>query len=128
MIPSPSPVAAALLLAPLLLAIVVGGCQKPPPPTHADAAIRADCRQQVERQYNAQNRADLTRRDERDFAFAGTYNTGIPSRGLGAEYQREQNVADCLRASGDRGGQPVPGVGPVFSPADRDAGTSSLRP
>jgi hypothetical protein len=106
----------ALLLTPLLLASAVGACQKSDPPTHADAALRADCREQMNRQYNAQNRSDLTRRDERDFAFSGSYNTGIASRGLGAEYQREQMVTDCLRAAGDRGGQAVPGVGPTFSP------------
>lgn len=112
----------------LLLALAASGCQRPAPPTHADAAARADCRQQVERQYNTQNRADLTRRDERDYAFAGTYNAGIPSRGLGAEYQREQNLNDCLRSAGDRRDQANPGVGPAFSPAARGSGTSSLRP
>lgn len=112
----------------LLLASIVGGCQKPPPPppARADATARADCREQVERQYNAQNRADLTRRDERDFAFSGTYNTGIPSRGLGAEYARDQAVTDCLRASGGPGGQATPGVGPSFSPVGPGSGGSSL--
>ena len=111
-----------------LLALGLAGCYRPPPPTRAETDTKAECRQQVERQYNAQNRVDLTRRDERDFAFAGTYNSGIPSRGLGAEYQREQMVTDCLRSAGDGGAAPAPGVGPAFSPVNRDAGTSSLRP
>ena len=111
-----------------LLVVLAAGCQRPPPPTQADAALRSDCRQQVEREYNAQNRVDLTRRDERDFAFAGTYNAGIASRGLGAEFQNDQRIESCLRANGAPDAQPVPGVGPVFSPADRGAGTSSLRP
>ena len=117
---------------PIALSLVLGsvlvGCTRPPPPTHADAQARADCRTQVEREYNAQNRVDLTRRDERDFAYAGTYNTGIPSRGLGAEYHREQMLSDCLRSAGDGNATATPGVGPVFSPADTGAGTSSLRP
>ena len=108
-------------------AVGLAGCYHPPTPTRVDTAIKTECRQQVEREYNAQNRVDLTRRDERDAAFANNYNNGISSRGLGAEYHREQMVTDCLRASGD-GGQPVPGVGPVFSPADAGAGTSTLRP
>lgn len=116
-----------LVPAALLLA-TIAGCQRPPPAPRADAQARAECRQTVDRQYNAQNRADLTRRDERDFAFAGSYNSSIPSRGLGAEYGREQMVTDCLRASGDRSPQPAPGVGPAFSPAERGGGASSLRP
>lgn len=111
----------------LALAVSVAACQRPAPPTTADATIRADCRQTVERQYAAQNRADLTRRDERDLPFAGTYNTGIASRGLGAEYARDQMVTDCLRAQGQNAAQPAPGVGPAFSPAARGSG-SSLRP
>lgn len=116
------------LLSASILALALAGCARPPAPTRADVDTKAECRQQVERQYNQQNRVDLTRRDERDFAFAGTYNSGIPSRGLGAEYHREQMVSDCLRASGDNSSKATPGVGPVFSPADSGAGTSSLRP
>lgn len=115
-------------LAPVLLAASLAGCYRPPPPTRADITAKAECRQQVERQYNAQNRVDLTRRDERDYAFAGTYNSGIASRGLGAEYHREQMETDCLRAAGDSTATASPGVGPAFSPANRGSGTSSLRP
>ena len=116
------PTCAALLIA------TITGCQGPPPaPVSADGAVRAECRTQVDRQYNAQNRVDLTRRDERDYAFAGSYNSGISSRGLSAEYQRGTMVQDCLRANGDRG-SPTPGVGPAFSPASVGTGTSSLTP
>lgn len=115
----------------LALAALLAACQPPRSgPVSADTAARVDCREQVERQYNAQNRADLTRRDERDYAFAGTYNGGIASRGLGAEYAREQAVDGCLRAAGERGQRAgtSPGVGPAFSPANTGAGASSLRP
>lgn len=111
-----------------LALILVAACQPPPPPTPADTAIRADCRQTVEREYAAQNRADLTRRDERDLPFASSYNSGIASRGLGAEYSRDQMVTDCLRARGEGAAQTTPGVGPAFSPAAIGTGSSSLRP
>lgn len=111
-----------------LLASSLAGCYRPPPATRADANIKADCRQQMERQYNAQNRVDLTRRDERDFAFAGSYNSGISSRGLGAEYGREQMETNCMRSAGDNASNPTPGVGPAFSPVNAGASTSSLRP
>ena len=111
-----------------LMITLACGCQRPTPPTRADAAARAECRETVSREYSAQNRADLTRRDERDYAFAANYNSGLVSRGMGAQYQVDQMTADCLRASGNRGGQAVPGVAPAFSPAERGAGGSSLQP
>ncbi len=106
----------------------LAGCHAPSRgPISADAAVRAECRSDVDRQYSAQNRVDLTRRDERDYAYAGSYNNGIPSRGLAAEYQREQMLDGCLRANGDRNGT-RPGVGPAFSPVTRGTGGSSLTP
>jgi hypothetical protein len=110
----------------LILTLVA--CQRPLPPTAADASIRADCRQTVEREYAAQNRADLTRRDERDLPFASSYNSGVASRGLGAEYSRDQLVTDCLRAHADGADQPSPGVGPALSPINRGPGSTSLTP
>lgn len=105
----------------------LAGCYRPPAPTRADAAIRTDCRQTVERQYNAQNRVDLTRRVDRDAAFANSYNNGLTTRGLGAAYQRDQMMTDCLRASGDAEPQGAPGVGPTFSPVNIGA-PSTLQP
>ncbi len=61
-------------------------------------------------------------------AFSASYDSGLVSRGIGAQYQVDQMLTDCLRASGDQNAQPTPGVGPVFSPAERGAGTSTLRP
>ncbi len=103
----------------LAVILAVVACERPPPPTPAEAAIRTECRQTVDREYTAQNRADLTRRDERDTAFSSSFDAGISSRGLGAEYSRDQMVTDCLRAQGDSTSQPSPGVGPTFSPAAR---------
>lgn len=112
----------------IVLAAGLAGCYRPPTPTRVDNETRLACRQQVERQYNAQNRVDLTRRDERDQPFASTYNGGISSRGLGAQYHREEMESACLRQSGDAGATATPGVGPAFSPASSGASTSSLRP
>lgn len=112
----------------LVLAAGLAGCHRAPAPTRVDNDARQECRQQVERQYNAQNRVDLTRRDERDQPFASTYNGGISSRGLGAQYHREEMESACLRQAGDAGAAATPGVGPAFSPASSGAGTSSLRP
>ncbi len=115
---------------PLLLTLALcglAGCYRPPTPTRADAAIRTDCREAVERQYNAQNRVDLTRRVDRDTAFANSYNSGLTSRGLGASYYHDQMITDCLRASGDANAQPTPGVGQTFSPVGLGA-PSTLTP
>lgn len=106
----------------------LAGCYRPPPSTRADTEIKTDCRQQVERQYNAQNRVDLTQRVDRDTAFANSYNSGISSRGLGAEFHRDQMLTDCMRAAGDSAPQQATGVGPAFSPANAGSGPSSLRP
>ncbi len=116
------------LVTTVVLAAGLAGCYRPPAPTRVDTETKLECRQQVERQYNAQNRVDLTRRDERDQPFAGTYNGGISSRGLGAQYRREEMESDCLRRSGDAAGPATPGVGPAFSPASSGTGSSSLRP
>lgn len=112
----------------LISAAGLAGCYHPPPPTRADAVIRTDCREQVERQYNAQNRVDLTQRVDRDAAFANSYNSGISSRGLGAAFHHDQMITDCLRASGDNADSANPGVGPSNSPVNAGSGPSTLRP
>lgn len=112
----------------IVLAAGLAGCYRPPASTRVANDTKLECRQQVERQYNAQNRVDLTRRDERDQPFASTYNGGIASRGLGAQYHREEMETACLRQSGDAAAATTPGVGPAFSPASSGSGTSSLRP
>ncbi|HYZ61544.1 MAG TPA: hypothetical protein VE650_03755 [Acetobacteraceae bacterium] len=103
-----------------LLALAGAACQQRTPPTRADVATTAACRNAVDRVYAAQNRADLSRRDERDFAFAGSYNSGIVTRGMGARYQRDQMVSDCVTSTGDQGAQVLDtGEAPTFSPMPR---------
>ena len=108
-----------LLAGPLLMAACTGA--RTPQTTH-DRAVAAACRQEVDRVYAAQNRADLSRlRDGRDEPFAATYNEGVVSRGLGARFGFDNDVARCVRAN--NGAAPnqaaPPGVGPAFSPTSR---------
>jgi hypothetical protein len=104
----------------LLLAAAAAGCQQAPARSRAEVAARAACREAVDRVYNAQNRADLSRRDERDYAFAASYNSGIVSRGMSSRYGRDQMVSSCVQTTGESSGQvPDTGVGPTFSPAQR---------
>ena len=74
------------------------GCQATPR-SRADAATNAACRAEVDRVYAAQNRADLSRRDQRDTPFAESYNSGITSRGLGALFGRDNQVSSCVSNS-----------------------------
>ena len=106
----------ALALLPLL-----AGCQSAPsrpvaaPGTRA-AATQSECRATVDRVFSAQNRAELSRRDERDTPFAASYNSGIVSRGLSARYQRDDMYSSCLDAAGAGGSGADTGAGPTFRP------------
>lgn len=101
---------------------LLAGCHAAPR-SRADAATNAACRAEVDRVYAAQNRADLSRRDQRDTPFAESYNSGITSRGLGALFGRGNQVSSCVNNSGAAGtsagganvGNGV-GTGSTFSP------------
>jgi hypothetical protein len=100
---------------------LVAGCQSAPR-SRAAAATTAACRAEVDRVYAAQNRADLSRRDQRDTPFADSYNSGITSRGLGALFGRDNQVSSCISSSGASGGASSAvdvGTGPTFSPTVR---------
>ena len=107
------------LLAPSLLALLaVAGCQQSSQP-RASAAATTACRAEVDRVYSAQNRVDLSTRDQRDTPFAAGYLSGITSNGLGARYSRDNQLSSCLAnssapaAASDAG---APGIGPTFVP------------
>src|SRR4051812_15006564 len=91
-----------LLPLPLLL-LAVAACQPASPRSRADVGARGACRDWVARVYAAQTRADISRRDERDYAFATSYNSGIVTRGISARYGRDQMVTDCVQASAEPG-------------------------
>ena len=79
----------------LSLAAALGACQQTPR-SRSSQATSAACRQEVDRVYSAQNRVDLSTRDQRDTPFAGSFNAGITSNGLGARYGRDSMESSCL--------------------------------
>ena len=105
-----------LSLGSLALLAILGGCQQAPQRSAANSAATAACRTEVDRVYAAQNRADLSRRDERDTPFASSYLSGITTRQLGAQFSRGNQMASCLAQAGvsSRGND---GTSPTFSPA-----------
>lgn len=68
--------------------------------TRADPQTAAACRARADEVYARQNRADLSRRDERDTPFSASRNSGITSAGLGDLYARDRMVASCIATSG----------------------------
>jgi len=101
--------------------LMMAGCQSAPR-SRADAATAAACRAEVDRVYAAQNRAELSQRDQRDTPFAGSYNSGITSRGLGTLFGRGNQVSSCVsQSSGPNAGAAAidTGTGPTFSPTAR---------
>lgn len=96
--------------------LLLGACSQPARP-RVSAATSAACRMEVDRVYSAQNRVELSTRDNRDTPFASNYLPGITSRGLGAEYSRGNMVQSCINNASGRGGTggtPVPAEGPTF--------------
>lgn len=115
------PIAASLSV---LVLATVAGCQAGPPRSRSATAATVACRAEVDRVYAAQNRVELSLRDQRDTPFAGGYNSGITSQGLGARYGRDNQLASCLNNSTAPGSAApasaaAPGTGPTFSPAAR---------
>ncbi len=115
---TPFPTSRLTLAAMALLA----GCHAAPPQSRADAATTAACRAEVDRVYTAQNRGDISQRDQRDTPFAESYLSGITSRGLGALFSRDNQVSSCMSNSGVSSAGAASaevGTGPTFSPAAR---------
>ena len=104
------------------LALALAGCARPSGP-RPSAAAAASCRAEVDRVYAAQNRGDLTFRDQRDTPFNDSYFPGDTPRGLASEYGRDNQYSSCIANSTGAGtsAPPAPGgnIGPVFSPAVR---------
>ncbi len=112
-----SPTARLALAAMALLA----GCHSAPQ-SRAQAATNAACRAEVDRVYAAQNRGDLSQRDQRDTPFAESYVSGITSRGLGALFSRDNQISSCISnssAPGTGAAAAEVGTGPTFTPTSR---------
>ncbi len=98
----------------LLFALLACGCQQAPR-SQADRATQVQCRAEVDRVYAAQNRAELSRRDERDTPFAGNYLSGVTTRDLGAKFGRDNEFSSCVARN--RGGSATDtSPGTTFSP------------
>jgi hypothetical protein len=106
------------------LALVAGmallaGCHAAPQ-SRADRATTAACRADVDRVYAAQNRSDLSRRDQRDTPLSDNYLSGITSRGLGALFGRDTDISSCISNSSAPGTAATAadvGTGPTFNPS-----------
>ena len=99
-----------LMLTAAILAPLLAGCAPSSRPRPSSAALAA-CRQSVDRVYSAQNRVELSTRDQRDTPLSGSYLSGVTSRGLGSEYGRENQIASCLANSAS----PAPAATPAAS-------------
>ena len=105
----------------ILLPMLAAGCQSAPR-SRASAASAAACRAEVDRVYAAQNRADLSQRDQRDTPLSSNYASGITSRGLGTLFGFDNQVSSCVSSSSgpDTGAATAdPGRGPTFEPTAR---------
>ena len=110
-----------MILRPLLLAapVLVAACAGAQPRSAADRAVSAACRQDVDRVYAAQNRRELSFRDQRDTPFASNYNSGVVSAGLGSRFGRDNDVTSCVNLNRPGASSLDTGTGPTFSPAAR---------
>ena len=111
----------AFAVAALLVPMLAAGCESTPR-SRADAAATAACRAEADRVYAAQNRADLSQRDQRDTPLSSSYASGITSRGLGTLFGFDNQVSSCVSnssAPGTGAATVDPGRGPTFEPTAR---------
>jgi len=106
-------------LALALLLSTLAACARPGPPLRAaNPTVIADCRAEADRQYQAQNRVELSQQDERDNPFAAGYVSGIVTRGLSSRYALDNQVDSCIRANGGNpAATPDTRPAPAFTPA-----------
>ncbi len=104
-----------VLAAPLLMAACTGAPQR----SAADRAVSVACRQEVDRVYAAQNRRELSFRDERDTPFAARYNSGVTTAGLSSRFGRDTDVTSCVNLNRPGASSLDTGTGPTFSPVAR---------
>lgn len=101
--------------------VVLAACARSPQ-TPVQAATVAACRERADQIYDRQNRADLSRRDERDTPQSASYLSGITTRGLGARFERGQRIAECTNGLASGTGSPSPTMSPA---SDGTSGTSN---
>ena len=99
----------------LALLPLLAGCKQPTAESRASAATKAECRAAADRVYAAQNRGELSQRDQRDTPFAASYNSGITTRGLSSLFGRDSAIASCVTANSEgAAGSPDNSTGPTF--------------
>ena len=103
----------------VLLPLLLGACAERPAQSNADRAAAAACRQEVDRVYAAQNRRDLTYRDQRDTPFASSYNSGVTTAGLSTLFGRDNSIQSCTSQTRPGAVSGATGTGPTFSPIAR---------
>jgi hypothetical protein len=87
----------------LLGALALSACDAGPPSAQAqaDAATRAACRQQAERAFEQQNRAQIFSPPPTvNTPFSANYTPDVPSRGLSDLFAHDRMVNDCVRNTG----------------------------
>jgi hypothetical protein len=77
----------------------LSGCGFPAPQSGEERAAQDDCREEANRQYNAQHRDALSERDGSDTPFSGATPPPLPSDGLSDRYAFDQSVDTCLKRS-----------------------------
>ena len=104
-----------IFIVPLLIAtsVSLGGCGLYHPVTAEDRDATATCNAEVDRVFAAQNRYQLSERDQSNSPYSADTLPNNPSAGLSDRYQQDQMVDKCLARSA--GG--VPASEPVTSPA-----------
>jgi hypothetical protein len=83
----------------LFLLPLLAGCGFPPAESQSERAASDSCRDDANRTYNAQNRAQLSERASPDTPFSGSSLPPLPSDGLSETYGYEQMVETCLKRS-----------------------------
>jgi len=86
-------------LAALALLCALSSCGLYQPLSKEDREAVADCNQDVDRQFAAQNRYLLSERDGSASPFSGNTLAVNPNAGLADQYQQDQMVDKCLARS-----------------------------
>jgi hypothetical protein len=83
----------------LLSGLALSGCGFSPPLSEGQREAQQSCREDANRIYNAQNRAQLSERSSPDTPYSGATPPPLPGDGLSEQYGFDQMVRSCLDRS-----------------------------
>jgi hypothetical protein len=83
----------------LLSGLALSGCGFSPPLSEGQRDAQQSCREDANRVYDAQNRAQLSERSSPDTPFSGATPRPLPGDGLSEKYGFDQMVSTCLNRS-----------------------------